>query len=74
MKGKTLFKNRAFQVKLVHTDEDGKTTTPTIETSGDMAAFAADIAKDLIKTAVVAVVIYVAADTARQVIVEKVSN
>lgn len=59
---------------MVNTDDKGKTTAPPVETKADMAAFASDIAKDLIKTAVAAVVIYVAVDTARQVIVEHVKK
>ena len=69
-----MFKNRAFQVKMVRTDEEGKYEPPACETQADVAAFAGDIAKDLIKTAVAGILIYVAADTARKVIVELVSD
>jgi len=65
-----MFKNKAFQVKVVNTDNEPIAPAAPEEDFLDKTVYAAEAAKRLIWTGAGAVIAYVAADTVRRVTVE----
>ena len=68
--------NRAFQVSMVKKNPDGTMNASSVETQGDLVAFASDAAKDVmhegLKCAVIGVASYKAIDTICKIVVHLV--
>lgn len=65
-----MFKNRALQVKMVKNDKEETPRFDRMETFLDNAATMSVFVSDVLKTVGKTVLVYVAADTIRQVMVE----